>query len=849
MTEKERNEEIPAERSESLFDEDGQPPESPRSDYPKAGGKGNDGEPPDQKIVARDITEELRTSYIDYAMSVIVGRAIPDVTDGLKPVQRRILYAMFKAGMMPDKAPSKCSAIVGNVMGLYHPHGDQAIYDALVRMSQSFNARYPLVTGQGNFGSMDGDPPAAQRYTEAKLSPEGLSLLEDIGKETVNFVPNYDGREEEPIVLPASLPNFLLNGTSGIAVGMSTDVPPHNLGEVIDGIIRLTDDPDVTIDDLMMLIPAPDFPTGGVISGLDDLKKAYEDGSGRLLLRGRATIEEPEKGKPGITILEIPYQINKAQLVKKIAELAKSKKIDGITEVRDESDRNGMRIVIDLRRDSNPRVILNNLYKQTSLQTSIPIHFLAIVEGIPRKLNLKQILEEYLKHRRKVVRRAKQYDLDRANERAHILEGIKVCLDNIDEVIAFIRGSDSPSEAKSGLIEKYALTEIQAQAILDMRLQALTQLERSKVEEELAELYKKIEELSSILADPKRIDGVIKEHLLSAKEKFGDSRRSGIQKDFEMISDEDLIPEEQVVITLTENGYVKRVPASIYRSQGRGGKGIRGHSIREEDRVLNLVSTSNHSHILAFTTDGMVYSLRAYDIPVFDRTAKGTPIVNLISMPADQRVKAILPLEDFAKPYVFFVTRRGTVKKCELSLFRKLRVTGKRAISIEEGDELRVVLPTSGKDQILIVTAKGLAVKFLEGEVRPMGTSAVGVIGVRAAQDDEIVDALTVRDDEQVLVVSQNGYGKKSEGGLFRETKRGAKGVIALRTAGKVGRVIGIRIVKDDDEFFLISKEGILIRQSVEAVSKQGRATQGVRLMKLNAGDSVSSVEVISDEE
>jgi DNA gyrase subunit A len=803
-----------------------------------------------ENIQTVDIVKEMETSFIDYAMSVIVARALPDVRDGLKPIHRRILYAMHSEGLTFDKATTKCAAIVGEVTKMYHPHGEVAIYDALVRMAQDFNLRYPLVHGKGNFGSVDGNNPAAMRYTEAKLTRIGESLLDDIAKDTVNFVPNYLGNSKEPSVLPCSLPNLLMNGSEGIAVGMATRIPPHNLRELAAGISLLIDNPDATVDDLIRLIPAPDFPTRGIIVGNEGILRAYREGHGNLRLRGRAEIEMDDRDKPRIVITEIPYQINKRSLIEKIHELYQQKRIQGISDLRDESNRLGIRIVLELKRDADPPKILNNLYRFTQLQTSISIIFLAIVDGVPRTLNLKAMLAEFLKHRRVVVRRRCQYELDRAKERAHILEGLKIALDHLDEIIALIRGSADPKEAKQGLMSKFGLSDVQAQAILDMKLQQLTKLEKKKVEAELEALYRRISELEDILANPKKIDYIVKKELAEAAAKFGDDRRTMVVtdvKDDGTFSEEDLITAEEVVVLLTRNGYVKRVPVVAYRFQMRGGKGLIGATTKAEDVVNKIVSTSTLSTLLCFTTRGIAHTVRVYKIPSQDRASKGLPIINLLNITEGERITAMIPIESFAQAYLFMATKKGVVKKCPMSEFAQLRSTGKRAVTLEEGDELSYVMPTSGSDQVMLFTRCGMAVKFNEKEVRAMGTTAHGVRGVRLkGDDDEVVGMDVVADVDEVLVVGENGLGKRSSVDLFRATHRGAQGVIALKLTEKTGQVVGAVKVKPEDQVLLGTTSGKVIRIPARQIRITGRSAQGVKLMTLGEGDSVATVDVLS---
>lgn len=805
----------------------------------------------DEKIVPREIVEEMEQSYLDYAMSVIVGRSIPDVADGMKVIHRRIIYAMADGGYTSDKPTNKSARIVGEVMGKYHPHGDASIYDALVRLAQPWSLRYPLVEGQGNFGSNDGDAAAAMRYTEVRLKPLAEYLVRDIKKETVDFIPTFDAKSKEPVLLPSGLPLLLMNGTEGIAVGMATRVPPHNLTELVGAIKHLIVSPDATPDDLMEFVKGPDFPAGGFILGSQGIKDAYRTGRGSIVLRGRAEVEQDKRDRFRIVITEVPYQVNKAMLVERIAELANAKKLQGITDIRDESDRTGSRIVIEIKRDANPQVILNNLYKSTPLQVSFGIIMLSIRRGAPRVMDLRRILAEFVEHRRVVVTKRTRFDLKMAEERAHILEGLKIALDRLDEVIAVIRASKDRETASFRLQEEFGLSELQAKAILDMRLAQLTGLERDKVLAELAELLEKIKEYKAILADPKKIDAIIVSELDEAREKFGDDRRTVILADSESdIDEEDLIKNEPVVVSITQNGYVKRVPLSAYRVQGRGGKGLIGQTTKADDIVSSILTTNTLNTILCFTDRGSVHSLRVYRIPSFDRTAKGTPIINLVGITAGERVTALVALEDFSHPFLFMCTRRGIVKKVELSAFQSLRVTGRRAIGLADDDSLDYVRPTTGRDEIILCTRKGLAVRFLEEEVRAMGTAAQGVKGAKLSGDDDAIIGMNlVEPGRQLLVVSENGSGKRTPLEEFTRTHRGAKGIICMRVTAKTGPVVSAHSVADDDEFIVVTKQGMLIRSEVRQVSQQGRPTMGVRVISLHPEDLVASVEIIRAED
>ncbi|WP_409176482.1 DNA gyrase subunit A [Brevibacillus fortis] len=790
-----------------------------------------------------DISHEMRESFISYAMSVIVSRALPDVRDGLKPVHRRILYAMHDMGLTPDKPFRKSANVVGEVMANYHPHGDSSIYEAMVRMAQNFNMRYMLVEGQGNFGSVDGDPAAAMRYTESRFSKLALELLRDIDKETVDFIPNYDGRKEEPVVLPSRFPNLLLNGASGIAVGMATNIPPHNLTEVVDGVIAMIDNPDITIQDLMKIIKGPDFPTAGEILGYSGIRRAYETGRGSIIMRAKTLIEEDGKGKPRIIVTEIPFQVNKARLVEKIAELVREKKIEGITDLRDESDRKGMRIVMELRRDVIPKVVLNNLFKHTQMQSTFGVNMLALVDSRPRVLNLRDMLYYYLEHQRVIVRRRTEYDLKQAEARAHILEGLRIALDHIDEIISLIRSSQTTEEARTGLMENFSLSYEQAQAILDMRLQRLTGLEREKIENEYQELMVKIAELRSILADEAKIYAIIREELDEIKERFGDARRTEITFDENNIDDADLIPEEDVVITLTHDGYIKRLPVSTYRSQKRGGRGIQGLGTKDDDFVEHLYITNSHDYIMFFTSKGKVYRLKGFEIPDLSRTAKGTPIINLIQIEKGERVSAVIPVKEFDQEhYLFFATKKGIIKKTTLESYGNIRKGGLIAVNLREDDELIGVRLTDGQQQIIMGTHKGMSVRFNEGDVRTMGRNATGVKGITLDDDDDVIDMDVIKPNAEVLIVTANGYGKRTPVDEYRIQSRGGKGIKTHNVTDRSGPVVGLKVVEPEEDLMIITTSGIIIRTEMKGISVMGRYTQGVKLIRLSENEQVGSV-------
>lgn len=802
-----------------------------------------------------NISTEMRTSFLDYAMSVIVSRALPDVRDGLKPVHRRILYAMNDLGMTSDKPFKKSARIVGEVIGKYHPHGDQAVYETMVRMAQPFNYRYMLVDGHGNFGSVDGDQAAAMRYTEARLSKISMEILRDLNKDTIDYQDNYDGSEREPVVLPARFPNLLVNGTSGIAVGMATNIPPHRLGEVIDGILALSKNPDITIAELMEYIPGPDFPTAGYILGRSGIRKAYETGKGSIIQRAKVEIEVKPNGKQVIVVTEIPYQVNKARLIEKIAELVRDKRIEGITDLRDESDQKGMRIVMEVRKDANANVLLNNLYKHTSMQTSFGINMLALVDGQPRVLNLKQCLYYYLEHQKVVIRRRTEFELRKAEARAHILEGLRIALDNLDRIIALIRGSQTTDIAREGLMEQFSLSEKQAQAILDMRLQRLTGLEREKIEEEYQTLVALIAELKAILADEEKVLEIIREELLEIKERFDDDRRTEILlSGFESIEDEDLIPEENVIITLTRNGYIKRLPASTYRSQKRGGRGIQGMGTNEDDFVEHLVTTSTHDTLLFFTNKGKVYRTKGYEIPEYGRTAKGLPLINFLEVDKGESINAIIPVRGLDETsFLFFTTKHGISKRTPLSSFANIRHNGLIALSLREDDELISVRLTDGHKQIIIGTKAGMMIRFPEEDVRSMGRTAAGVKGISLRDNDEVIGMEILEENDEILIVTKNGYGKRTPEEEYRVQSRGGKGIKTCNITEKNGELVSIKTIRPEaeEDLMIITAAGVIIRMSIEDISRTGRSTQGVKLIRLENSESeyVSTVAIVEREE
>lgn len=795
----------------------------------------------DQKLIQHEINKEMKDSYIDYAMSVIVGRALPDVRDGLKPVHRRILYGMSGLGVTPDKPHKKSARIVGEVMGKYHPHGDRSIYDAMVRLAQPFNIRYTLVDGHGNFGSVDGDGAAAMRYTEARMTPLALQMLRDIEKETVDFVPNFDGEEKEPTVLPSRFPNLLVNGSNGIAVGMATSIPPHNLCEVIDAAVKLIDEPDSTVEDLIKIVKGPDFPTGATIMGKSSIRDAYRTGQGKVVVRAVTEIEETSHGKQQIVVTEIPYQVNKARLIEKIADLVRDKRIEGITAIRDESSRKGMRIVIELKRDTNANIVLNRLFKHTQLQDSFSVIMLALVDGRPRILNLREIISEYLKHQKDVVTRRTIFDKKKAEARAHILEGYLIALDNIDEIIKIIRSSYN--DAKEKLMARFNLSDIQAQAILDMQLRRLQGLEKEKIENEYQELLKKIAYYAELLADEHKLMGVIKDELMEIKDKWGDKRKTKIKADAKEIDEEDLIEEEDVCITLTHLGYVKRVPVDTYRAQRRGGKGITGLTTRENDFVKNMIMTSTHDYLMFFTNTGKAHRIKAYEIPEAARTAKGTPVVNFLNLLQKERVTAVIPIKEFAEDkFLIGVTKDGIIKKTALSNFDTNRKTGLIAMNLKEGDELIGIKQTTGNNNVIIVTKHGKCICFSEKDVRPMGRIAGGVRAIKLEKDDEVVSMELVEPGQELLVVTGKGYGKRTKVEEYKIQVRGGKGLLTYDKAKfkKTGELVGAMVVDDDDDVMLINSDGIIIRMSAGEISRLGRATQGVKIM--NVADDVNII-------
>ena len=802
------------------------------------------------RILPIEIAEEMKKSYIDYSMSVIVGRALPDVRDGLKPVHRRILYSMSELNLTPDKPYRKSARIVGDVLGKYHPHGDTAVYHAMVRMAQDFSTRGLLVDGHGNFGSVDGDAPAAMRYTEAKMSKLSLELLRDIEKETVDFVPNFDESLKEPSVLPSRYPNLLVNGSNGIAVGMATSIPPHNLGEVIDATVHLIDNEECSVDDLMQFIKGPDFPTSAIIMGKESISEAYRTGRGKVKVRARAVIEELPKGKQQIVVTEIPYQVNKAKLVERIAELVKDKKIEGISDLRDESNRNGMRIVIELKRDVNANIVLNNLYKHSQMEDTFSVIMLALVNGQPKVLNLKQILYHYVQHQKDVVTRRTKFELNKAEARAHILEGLRIALDNIDAVISLIRGSKTTQEAKTGLMNKFGLTDIQAQAILDMRLQRLTGLERDKIEAEYEELIKKINRLKEILANERLLLNVIKEEMLIIKENYADERRTEIRHAEGEIDMRALIEDEEIAITLTHFGYIKRLPADTYKSQRRGGRGISALTTREEDFVKHLVSTTTHSRLLFFTNKGRVFRLNAYEIPEGKRQAKGTAIVNLLQLGPNEKIATLLAIDEKDEnKYLLLATKNGIVKKTNREEFKNINKAGLIAIGLREDDELIGVKVTDGNKDILLVTKEGMSIRFDENDIRPMGRTAMGVKGITLSNEDKVVSMSLCEEGTDVLVVSENGFGKRTDINEYRTQIRAGKGIKTYNIAEKTGKLVGAEMVNEDDEMMIINSDGVLIRLRVNEISLFGRVTSGVKLMKTDDEVNVVSISKIKMEE
>ena len=805
----------------------------------------------DGKIIPRDIEEEMKTAYISYAMSVIVQRALPDVRDGLKPVHRRILYAMYEDGITSDKPYRKCANTVGSVLGRYHPHGDASVYDAMVRMAQDFSMRYCLVDGHGNFGSIDGDGAAAMRYTEARMSKIAENMLTDIEKNTVDFMPNYDDRLQEPTVLPTRIPTLLINGSNGIAVGMATNIPPHNITEVIDGIIKIIDDDNVSDEELMSIIKGPDFPTGGVILGREGIRQAYTTGRGKIIIRAEAEIEEMSGNKQRIVVTSLPYQVNKARLIENIASLVREKRIEGISELRDESDREErVRIVIELKRDANAQVVLNQLYKFTQMQDTFGVIMLALVDGEPKILTLRQCIEYFIEHRKDVILRRTQFELDKALARAHILEGLRIAIDNIDEVIQIIRSAYD--DAKERLIERFKLTDVQAQAILDMRLKTLSGLQREKIEEEYQQLMELIAHLRDILNSEKLVFDIIKEELTEIKDKYGDERLTKItaaEGEFEI---EDLIKEEQTVVALTHFGYIKRMPVDTYKSQKRGGKGITGIATREEDFVKQIFTASTHDTILFFSNKGKLYHLKGYEIPEAGRTAKGTAIVNLLQLDNGEKISAVIPISNFAEgKYLLMGTKNGLIKKTALSEYVSSRKTGLLAITLKEDDELIDVRLTDGEDNVVMVTKKGMSITFDEKDVRPMGRTAQGVIGIRLEEDDQVVgmESIITGGKATLLAITENGFGKRTELEEYRVQNRGGRGVITYKVTPKTGDIVGIKIASGDEDIMLITDTGTIIRLKVKDVSILGRSTQGVTLMRTNDGGKVVSIELINTNE
>jgi DNA gyrase subunit A len=803
-----------------------------------------------QRIIPVDIEEEMKSSYIDYSMSVIVARALPDVRDGLKPVQRRILYGMNELGLRANRAHRKSARLVGDVLGKFHPHGDTAVYDAAVRMAQNFSLRYPLVDGQGNFGSIDGDAAAAMRYTELRLAPIAEEMLQDLEKETVDWTPNFDDTLQEPVVLPTRLPNLLVNGSSGIAVGMSTNIPPHNLAEVVEALVHLIEEPEAEVDDLMGFIKGPDFPTGGIIYGQGGIRDAYSSGRGRIVVRARAHIEE-QKDRERIVITEIPYQVNKANLLEKIADLVREKKLEGVSDLRDESDRDGLRIVMDLKRDTNSEVILNNLFRFTQMQTTFGVINLALVDGQPRELTLKESLQSFLDFRHEVVERRTRFELAQAEARAHILEGLRVCVDNIDEIVALIKKAKDAETAKKQLMKRFGLSEVQAQAILDMRLARLTGLERQKIEEEYRELIERIAHYQEVLANRNLRLAIVAEELKELANRFGDARRTEIIDDVSDFSVEDLIAEEDMVITISHQGYTKRIPVGTYRRQGRGGKGILGMGTKEDDFVEHLFVASTHSYILFFTDRGKCYWLKVYDIPQGGRLAKGRPIINLIQVEKDETVRAVVPVRTFTEGNnIVFATQQGLIKKTALSEYGNPRRDGIIAIDIQKGDALIEAQLTDGSCDIILATRKGMAIRFREQDVRPMGRATRGVKGITLGKsDDAVVGMVVVRREGAVLTVAENGFGKRTLISDYPVQKRGGKGVITMKISARNGEVLVLKEVVDSDELMLISRKGLIIRQAAKDVSVIGRNTQGVRLMHLGEGDRVVDVAHVAERE
>ena len=800
------------------------------------------------QIIDINIEKEMKKSYLDYSMSVIVSRALPDVRDGLKPVHRRILYAMNDLGMSPDKPYRKSARVVGDVLGKYHPHGDSSVYDAMVRLAQDFNTRYLLADGHGNFGSIDGDSAAAMRYTEVRMTKMAMEMLRDINKETIDYRPNFDETLQEPVVLPSRFPNLMVNGSSGIAVGMATNIPPHNLNEVIDGIVLLLDNPDTTIDELMEKIVGPDFPTGAFILGTNGIKSAYKTGRGKLKLRAVAEIEEHTRGRMRIIVSELPYQVNKANLIEKIAEHVREKRIEGISDLRDESDRDGMRIVIELKRDVNPNIVLNNLYKHTQMQVTFGVIMLALVDGEPKILNLKEMLTHYIAHQKEIITRRTQFDLNKAEARAHIVEGLRIALDNIDEIIKIIRGSKDDASAKEKLIASFKLSDIQAQAILDMRLRRLTGLERDKLDEEYRELIKQINIFKEILANERLIYNIIKEEILEIKEKYGDRRRTRIVPSSGEISIEDMIAEEDIVITLTHFGYIKRMPQDTYKTQRRGGRGIMGLTTRDDDFVEDLFITSTHDTILFFTNKGKVFSLKAYEIPEAGRQARGTAIINLLNIMGDERVSAIIPISSYEPDNnLVLTTKEGIIKKTKLEEFANIRKNGIIAINLRENDELIAVRKTDGNSELIVVTKQGMSIRFDEKDVRPMGRNAMGVKAITLEDKDEVVAMELVEDDKYLLVISENGFGKRTQLSEYRTQLRGGKGIKTYNIKEKTGEIVSAKVIDENDEIMMISHGGTIIRLNSKDISIMGRSTQGVTLMKMQDDKVVAVAKYVED--
>ncbi|MGN0174510.1 MAG: DNA gyrase subunit A [Acutalibacteraceae bacterium] len=803
----------------------------------------------DEKIIPVEISDEVEKDFLEYSMSVIVARALPDVRDGLKPVHRRILYTMYERNLTPDNAYRKCADIVGAVLGSYHPHGDASVYDALVRMAQDFSMRYEMVDGHGNFGSIDGHPAAAYRYTEARMSKMAVEMLTDIDKDTVDFVPNYDDRLKEPVTLPSRIPSLLVNGSMGIAVGMTTNIPPHNLAEVVDCMVAYIDNPDITIDEMTQYLPGPDFPTGGIIMGKSGIRAAYSTGRGKICVRGRAEIEEEKNNKFRIIITEIPYQVNKKKLVKSIVDLADSKKIEGIDDIADYSNREGMKIVVDLKKDVNPQVVLNKLYSYTQLQTTFGVIMLALVDGVPKTLSLKDVLSNYVKYQEEIIERRTRFDLKKAQDRAHILEGLKVALDYIDEVIKIIRGSKTVGEARESLMERFPIDEIQAKHIVDMRLAQLTGLEREKIESELEALHAKIEDYKDILSSETRILQIVKEEALKIRDKYADDRRTEITNVEGEVDIEDLIPEEDCVLTLTKMGYIKRLPVDTYHAQNRGGKGLKGMTTREEDFAEHMFICSTHDHVFYFTNYGRVYHNKAYTVPEGSRTSKGLNIVNLLPLEAGERVTAMLKMSEFEDDkYIVMGTKNGVVKRSKFSVYKTNRKGGVNAVTLDEGDELRFVDMTNGDDELIIATKKGMAIRFNENDARPLGRTARGVKAITLREDDEVIGMAVVEEGKQLLTITETGYGRQSSVDDYRIQSRGGKGITNYRVA-KFGDVAQIAMVDEEKDVILISSDGIVIRISADSISKFARPSKGVRVMKVKDGERIITMSVTEKEE